>query len=50
MKISRELEERARIDEIRFQKAGKGPLVKTFKYDPTAPRTGTSSAVNAKKR
>lgn len=50
MKISRELEERARIDEIRFQKAGKGPMVKTYKYDPTAPRPGASSAVNAKKR
>uniref|UniRef100_A0A182MRK6 Membrane insertase YidC/Oxa/ALB C-terminal domain-containing protein n=1 Tax=Anopheles culicifacies TaxID=139723 RepID=A0A182MRK6_9DIPT len=51
MKISKELEERARIDEIRFQKAGKGPLVKTYKYDPTAPRTaGTPNAVNAKKR
>uniref|UniRef100_A0A182QBU0 Membrane insertase YidC/Oxa/ALB C-terminal domain-containing protein n=1 Tax=Anopheles farauti TaxID=69004 RepID=A0A182QBU0_9DIPT len=49
MKISRELEERARVDEIRFQKAGKGPLVKTYKYDPTAPRT-VSNAVNAKKR
>uniref|UniRef100_A0A182WLU1 Membrane insertase YidC/Oxa/ALB C-terminal domain-containing protein n=1 Tax=Anopheles minimus TaxID=112268 RepID=A0A182WLU1_9DIPT len=51
MKISKELEERARIDEIRFQKAGKGPLVKTYKYDPTAPRpAGAANAVNAKKR
>ncbi|XP_058120165.1 mitochondrial inner membrane protein OXA1L [Anopheles ziemanni] len=50
MKISRELEERARIDEIRFQKAGKGPMVKTYKYDPTAPRPGASTTVNAKKR
>ncbi|XP_052860283.1 mitochondrial inner membrane protein OXA1L [Anopheles cruzii] len=50
MKISRELEERARIDEIRFQKAGKGPLVKTYKYDPTASRTAPAGTVNAKKR
>ncbi|XP_053675648.1 mitochondrial inner membrane protein OXA1L [Anopheles nili] len=50
MKISRELEERSRVDEIRFQKAGKGPLVKTYKYDPTAPRTNAASTVNAKKR
>uniref|UniRef100_A0A2M4AQI5 Putative cytochrome oxidase bioproteinsis protein oxa1 mitochondrial n=1 Tax=Anopheles triannulatus TaxID=58253 RepID=A0A2M4AQI5_9DIPT len=52
MKISRELEERARIDEIRFQKAGRGPLVKTYKHDPTASRTTatTPGAVNAKKR
>lgn len=45
MKISKELEDRQRIDEIRFQKAGKGPLVKTYKNDPTKPRT----AVQAKK-
>lgn len=35
MKITRELAERERIDEIQFQRAGKGPLVKTYKYDPT---------------
>jgi len=35
MKITKELEDRNRIDEIRFQKAGKGPLIKTYKYDPT---------------
>lgn len=45
MKISKELEDRQRIDEIRFQKAGKGPLVKTYKSDPTKPRT----SVQAKK-
>ncbi|XP_065087938.1 mitochondrial inner membrane protein OXA1L [Ochlerotatus camptorhynchus] len=50
MKITRELEERARIDEITFQKAGKGPLVKTYKYDPTAPQPSSSSAISAKKR
>lgn len=49
MKITRELEERARIDEITFQKAGKGPLVKTYKYDPTAPRP-SSTTISAKKR
>ncbi|EDS36533.1 inner membrane protein oxa1-1, mitochondrial [Culex quinquefasciatus] len=49
MKITRELEERTRIDEISFQKAGKGPLVKTYKYDPTAPRPA-GNAINAKKR
>ncbi|XP_034656022.1 mitochondrial inner membrane protein OXA1L [Drosophila subobscura] len=35
MKITKEIEERQRLDEIRFAKAGKGPLVKTFKHDPT---------------
>ncbi|CAG9135847.1 unnamed protein product [Plutella xylostella] len=35
MKISRELAERQRIDEMIFTKAGKGPLQKTYKFDPT---------------
>ncbi|XP_063539953.1 mitochondrial inner membrane protein OXA1L-like [Cydia strobilella] len=35
MKISKELAERQRIDELIFTKAGKGPLQKTYKYDPT---------------
>lgn len=38
MKLTRELEGRKRLDEINFQKAGTGPLVKTYKYDPTKPR------------
>ncbi|EDW69562.1 mitochondrial inner membrane protein OXA1L [Drosophila virilis] len=37
MKITKEIEERQQLDEIRFAKAGKGPLVKTYKYDPTKP-------------
>ncbi|XP_034484181.1 mitochondrial inner membrane protein OXA1L [Drosophila innubila] len=44
MKISKEIEERQRLDEIRFAKAGKGPLVKTYKYDPTQPRTDMGQA------
>ncbi|XP_055911313.1 mitochondrial inner membrane protein OXA1L [Eupeodes corollae] len=35
MKITRQIEERQQLDQIRFAKAGRGPLVKTFKYDPT---------------
>ncbi|XP_049872106.1 mitochondrial inner membrane protein OXA1L [Pectinophora gossypiella] len=35
VKISKELAERQRIDELIFTKAGKGPLQKTYKYDPT---------------
>ncbi|XP_017772823.1 PREDICTED: mitochondrial inner membrane protein OXA1L [Nicrophorus vespilloides] len=35
IKITKELEERRRLDEMQFQRAGKGPLVKTYKYDPT---------------
>ncbi|XP_012225133.1 mitochondrial inner membrane protein OXA1L [Linepithema humile] len=34
MKISRQLSERERADAVQFNSAGKGPLVKTFKYDP----------------
>lgn len=49
MKITKELEERTRIDEIRFQKAGTGPLVKTYKYDPTKSRPSTIPAAEAKK-
>lgn len=34
-RITRELEDRVRADEIRFKKAGMGPVVKTYPYDPT---------------
>lgn len=50
MKISKELEERRKLDELRFQRAGKGPIVKTFKYDPTKQTEPISSdPVSAKK-
>lgn len=48
MKITRELEERRRIDDIVFQKAAKGAVQKTYKYDPTKPRP--ANAMDAKKR
>lgn len=35
MKISRNLADRQRIDEMIFTRAGKGAVQKTFKYDPT---------------
>ncbi|CAH0399444.1 unnamed protein product [Chilo suppressalis] len=35
MKITKELAERQRVDEMIFTRAGKGPLQKTYKYDPT---------------
>lgn len=41
MKITRELEERRRVDDIVFQKAAKGALQKTYRYDPTKPRPNT---------
>lgn len=47
MKLTRELEERKRFDEIQFQRAGRGPVVKTYKYDPTKE---IRNSVNAKAR
>lgn len=35
MQISREIADRQRYDEMRFKKAGAGPVVRTYKYDPT---------------
>lgn len=50
MKITKELEDRRRLDQIRFQKSGKGPIVKTYKYDPTKQIDPLSSAqIRAKK-
>lgn len=49
MKITKEIEERQRLDEIRFSKAGKGPLVKTYKYDPTKRPLQASPPSSAKK-
>lgn len=37
MKITREMADRQRVDEIIFTRAGKGPLQKTYKFDPTKP-------------
>lgn len=44
IKITKELEERTKLDEIQFQRAGKGPITKTYKYDPT------KTPISAKKR
>lgn len=35
MQISREIAERQGYDEIRFKKAGAGPIIRTYKHDPT---------------
>lgn len=48
MKITRELEDRRRIDDIVFQKAAKGAIQKTYKFDPTKARF--SNSIEAKKR
>ncbi len=45
MKIAKEIEERERLDEANFKRAGRVPPAKTFKYNPVA-----NSAVEAKSR
>lgn len=37
-KVLSAVEERRRMDTIRFQKAGTGPIPRTYSYDPTKPR------------
>jgi YidC/Oxa1 family membrane protein insertase len=49
MKVARELSERQRIDEMKFRDAGTGPLVKTYKYDPTKQKQGGAPAAVAMK-
>ncbi|KAG5310842.1 OXA1L protein, partial [Acromyrmex insinuator] len=41
MKITKQLSDRERADTIQFNSAGKGPIVKTFKYDPTKQKQST---------
>nr|CAD7202441.1 unnamed protein product [Timema douglasi] len=50
LKITKELEERQRVDEIKFQRAGRGPIQKTYKYDPTQPTSSKDPIVTAKNR
>lgn len=45
IKITQELEERSRLDEFQFQKAGKGPIVKTYKFDPTKVKAADRKSV-----
>lgn len=47
-KITRQLQERRNFDEIQFKRAGRGPIEKTYKYDPT--KQTNPNAVSAKKR
>ncbi|XP_014246146.1 mitochondrial inner membrane protein OXA1L isoform X3 [Cimex lectularius] len=49
LKITKELEDRQRADEINFIRSGRGPIRKTFKYDPTKPIL-PNNMVHAKKR
>lgn len=35
MQVVKEIEERERLDYLKFTQAGRAPPVKTFKYNPT---------------
>ena len=48
MRVTKELEERERLDQINFQRAGDGPLVKTYRHDPTKVRPATTAIHNKK--
>ncbi|BET02391.1 60Kd inner membrane protein [Nesidiocoris tenuis] len=52
MKLSRELEERERLDQSNFLRAGRGAVKKTYKFDPTQPRPPPRnlSSIQLKKR
>lgn len=49
IKVTKELEERRHVDELQFRRAGKGPVVKTYKYDPTKQSSENPNAIKAKK-
>jgi len=42
------MEDRHRYDDISFKRAGKGPIPKTYKYDPT--KVSSPIAVQAKQK
>ncbi|GBN36963.1 Mitochondrial inner membrane protein OXA1L [Araneus ventricosus] len=48
-KVLSAIEDRRRMDDMRFQKAGTGPVPRTYSYDPTKPRPA-NAAVSAKQR
>ncbi|XP_014481852.1 PREDICTED: mitochondrial inner membrane protein OXA1L [Dinoponera quadriceps] len=41
LKITKQVADRARADVVQFNAAGKNPIVKTFKYDPTNQKQST---------
>ncbi|XP_064611199.1 mitochondrial inner membrane protein OXA1L-like [Liolophura sinensis] len=50
-KLMNEMEDRERVDAIRFREAGLGPLQKTYKYDPTKVQQQTpTKAISAKSK
>ncbi|XP_011704065.1 PREDICTED: mitochondrial inner membrane protein OXA1L [Wasmannia auropunctata] len=49
MKITKQLADRERADAIQFNSAGKGPIVKTFKFDPTKQKQSTTILAKSRK-
>ncbi|KAI0211068.1 Mitochondrial inner membrane protein OXA1L [Lamellibrachia satsuma] len=47
-KVAAEMENRQRVEALRFKEAGMGPIQKTFPYDPTKSISKSKSAVSAK--
>lgn len=47
-KILASVEERRRMDDIKFQKAGTGPIPRTYSYDPTKPRPSNVASTTSK--
>ncbi|KAL6254671.1 hypothetical protein P5V15_013978 [Pogonomyrmex californicus] len=45
MKITKQLADRERADTVQFNSAGKGPIIKTFKYDPTKQKQSTKTVL-----
>lgn len=50
MKVAREVNSRAQYDELVFEKAGQGPVPKTYKFDPTKVMQLPSNAILSKKK
>lgn len=48
MKITKQLSDRERVDTVQFNSAGKGPVVKTFKYDPTKQKQSATILTKSK--
>lgn len=49
MKKAREVSDRGFVDHMEFERAGKGPLPKTFKYDPTRQAPSPTSILTKKR-
>lgn len=49
MKVAKEISDRGYVDHLEFERAGKGPIPKTFKYDPTRQAQSASSILTKKR-